>query len=131
MKREIVTHHIDSSQMKEELAFLTEYFIGKGFEACELLFGSAWGMDYYDTNQWDYEKVPLTKLVEKVEAVEASGLGHLGSDDLFIKLQGYPFEFRFCHESDLHISFDEPGDIPEFFYERWKSRGFSPAEWPV
>ena len=61
--------------------------------------------------------------------MEGKGLGMLGSDDLFLSFPALGLEFRFCNDSDLHIAFEDPSETTEFFYQRWKIRGFSPAEW--
>lgn len=129
MNREIITYPINSVQMKDELSFLAEYFQKVGYEYCEVLFGFAWGNEYYDSAKWEYEKIPLNKLVEKVIGVETNGFGEIGTDDLFIKVQGLLLEFRFCNDSDIHLSFDVSGEISEYFYNRWKSLGYLPAEW--
>ena len=112
---------------QDELAFVVQYFVKKGVEKCGVLFGSAWGNDYYPTNEWFDEKVALSNLVEKVREVEASGIGKIGRDDLFVKISG--LEFRFCNDSDVHIYFTEHSDEIEFFYSRWKALGYQPAEW--
>jgi hypothetical protein len=129
MKHEILTHPIEREKIIAELTFFADYFIKLGYEHCELLFGCAWGIHYYETNSWEYETVSLGTLLEKIFSVEARGLGKLGNDDLFIKVQGIPIEFRFCNDSDIHILFDTPSEVTEYFYGRWQSFGYLPAEW--
>ena len=127
MKREIVTKILERTKILEELAFVAEYFESKDEDSCELLFGFAWGNEYYPGNEWPYESVKLNNLVEKVVDVEESGIGRLGSDDLFIKVKN--LEFQFCHESDIHISYEEVTHEAEHFYERWQQQGLEPSEW--
>ena len=127
MKREIVTRILERPQILEELAFLAEYFESKGEDSCELLFGFAWGNEYYPANEWPYEAVKLKQLSEKVADVEQSGIGRLSSDDLFVKVRN--LEFKFCHESDIHISYAEITPDAEYFFERWHGQGFEPGEW--
>jgi hypothetical protein len=128
MERKILTYPMERRQLQEELDFMVQYLTGKGVKTCEVLFGYAWGVDYYPGNEWLEEEIQLNKLAEKIREVEASGIGALGEDDLFIKMLG--LEFQFCHESDVHIYFNEPNnnDI-EFYYSRWKKLGYQPAEW--
>jgi hypothetical protein len=127
MEREILTYPISRTQLNDELAFMVEYFSNKGIEKCSILFGFAWGMEYYPGNEWNDEEIPISELIDKVHEVEASGIGAVGKDDLFVKVQG--LEFRFCNDSDLHIYFSSPNDDIEFYYSRWKQLGYQPAEW--
>ena len=127
----ILTYPLKRTHLKEELAFFAEHMRACGHTDCEVLFGFVWGNEYYETDHWDYERIPLHDLVDKVEQVEAMGLGQLGQDDLFVKVPGFAIEFQFCHDSDIHITYESAGEVTEFFYQRWNSRGFSPAEWLV
>lgn len=129
MSREIITNPITPAQMHEELAFFIQFFMQLGREQCEVIFGFAWGNEYYPGREWSVITIPLVGLAEELRRVEAAELGRLGDDDLFVSVPPLPLEFHFCHESDLHITFSEPGEITEHFYQRWKSRGFAPAEW--
>ena len=129
MKKEILTYPLSKEQIDKELAFFAQYFIESGHKEFEILFGYAWGNEYYDTNEWNYETIEIEQLVNKVTSLEAKGFGVLGCDDLFIKIPGQSFDFRFCNDSDIHISFKESNSIIEDFYNRWKALGYSPAEW--
>ena len=131
MSRAITTYPIKAAQMKEELAFFAQYFQHLGHEYCEVLFGFAWGSEYYPTSEWNRVRIPLASLEDEVQRVEVAGLGELGSDDLFVSVPPLDVEFRFDNDSALHISFAEPGEVAEFFYQRWKSSGFTPAEWQL
>lgn len=127
MEREILTYQITTKQLKEELSFMVEYFSKKGIEKCTILFGYAWGIEYYPGNDWPDEEIELKNIISKVSEIESSGIGGLGKDDFFVKLSG--LEFRFCNDSDVHIYFSEPSDDIEFYYSRWKELGYKPAEW--
>jgi hypothetical protein len=129
MSHEICTNPIDRVQMNEELAFFAQYFRRLGHQHCEALFGFAWGNDYYPDSAWTARSITLEGLVDEVRRVEAAGFGQLGADDLFVTVPPLELKFRFCNDSDIHIEFDQPDDVTELFYQRWKSRGFSPAEW--
>jgi len=127
MKREVLTYPLSEQQLRAELQHFVEFFSAKPVAACGVLFGSAWGIEYYPGNEWLEEDVALGNLVAKVAGVEASGFGKLGHDDLFLNVQG--LEFLFCNDSDIHISFVEHQPDIEYFFERWKQLGFRPAEW--
>ena len=113
--------------MNDELSFMVEYLSNKGIDKCSVLFGFAWGNDYYPGKEWFDEEIELKNLVKKVKDVEASGIGKIGRDDLFVKVSG--LEFRFCNDSDVHIYFTESNNDIEYFYSRWKELGYKPAEW--
>lgn len=127
MLREIVTYPLERKQLQEELDFMVQYFLEKGVPTCTVLFGFAWGNDYYPGNEWFDEEIPLEKVFEKVRKIEESGMGALGKDDLFVKVSG--LEFQFCNDSNIHIRFTESNKDSESFYLRWKERGYQPAEW--
>lgn len=127
MKREVVTGILEENQVRAELRYLIEHFSKSGEESCDVLYGFAWGNDYYSGNEWPCESVKLSSLESKVAAVEQRNIGSLANDDLFIKVGG--IEFLFCHESDIHISFETTNPEIEHFYERWITNGFNPSEW--
>jgi hypothetical protein len=127
MKREVLTYPLSEQQMREELAHVVEFYLAKSATTCRVLFGYAWGNDYYLTKEWLEEEVALNNLIAKVAKVEATGVGRIGSDDLFLQVDD--LEFLFCHDSDIHISFIEHHPEMEHFYQRWKMLGFKPAEW--
>lgn len=128
--REILTYPISAAQVNEELEHFVHFFLDRGYEHCDVIFGFAWGNQYYPTNAgWNPIRMPIDVLIDEVRRVERSGWGELGSDNLFISIPGVPLEFRFCDDSDIHIAFEDPCETTEHFYQRWKSRGFSPAEW--
>jgi hypothetical protein len=127
MEREILTYPISRTQLNDELAFMVEYFSNKGVEKCSVPFGFAWGVEYYPGNEWNDEEISISELIDKVHEVETSGIGAIGKDDLFVKVQG--LEFRFCNDSGVHIYFSGTNNDVEFYYSRWKQLGYQPAEW--
>ena len=127
MKREVVTSILEENQVRAELRYLIEHFFKSGDESCDVLFGWAWGNDYYPGNNWRYESVKLSSLESKISEVEQRNIGGLAHDDVFVKVGG--IEFQFCHESDIHISFEARNPETEHFFERWLTKGFDPSEW--
>ena len=127
--REILTRVIDVDTLFAELAFLVEHFRSKGYETCEASFGFAWVNDYYSDPNRKQGPISLDSLVAEVHRAGTLGWGGLGTNDLFVKVPPLAPEFRFCNDSDIHLMFDEPEDLTEFFYRRWESLGYEPAEW--
>ena len=127
MLYEIVTYPIDTDKVINELYHVVNYYSEKGISSCNVLFGYAWGIEYYPSKQWEYEEVQLKNLISKIQSVQDSGLGSIGKDDVFIQVAG--LEFRFCNDSDIHISYSQSNSDVEYFYSRWKEAGYQPSEW--
>ena len=98
-----------------------------GHAKASVLFGWAWGNEYYSTDEWQSEKIELEKLSGKVRGVEDSGIGRFGADDLFVEIKGH--EFTFCLESDVHLEYEVGSEITEALWQRWSKLGYSPAEY--
>ena len=127
MKREILTYPLSKEQFWAEFRHFVSYFISIGLTECSVLFGFAWGMEYYPEKEWIEETIPLEALEERILDLEKSGLGEFGYNDLFIKISDV--EFRFCNDMDVHIGFDQHQPLIEDFYSRWEAMGYYPAEW--
>lgn len=129
MNRELLTFPLSHTQLRDELAYTLDYLGRCDFTSCQLLFGYAWGLEYYLGNDWEEESLALHAVLEKVSAVEAQGLGSLGMDNLHLVFPG--FSFRFCDESDIHLSFSADSPLIEHFFARWQRLGYQPAEWLI
>jgi len=127
MRYEITTRSLSNASIWEELSFVSKSMQKLGHDRCLVLFGFAWGDEYYESNVWKEEEIPFANLVEKVKHVRQSGIGNLGWDDLFLRIPDPRMEFRFCNDSDIHLSYEQPNDVIEFFYESWKSKDFCPV----
>lgn len=125
--RQLLTYPLSNSQIRGEFAFTVEHLLRAGFDSCEVLFGFAWGHEYYPDTHWVAETMALSSVVAKVAELEARGIGCLGADDLYLKLPTY--EFLFCNDSDIHLYFSEDSPLVEVFFTRWQSMGYKPAEW--
>ena len=128
MRRQIRTSILDRDLLLAELDEIVRYFGERGVSSCRVEFGWAWGNKYYPGNRWEDEETGLSHLRQKVNDVEATGIGAIGNDDLFIRIG--VLEFQLCHECDVHVYFDEPdnSDI-EAFFARWQKLGYEPSEY--
>jgi hypothetical protein len=127
VERELFTYPLEDIALRAELAFTLEHLRECGFAECKVLFGYAWGMEYYPDDQWVSEALPIASVLAKVAEVEGRGIGRLGSDDLDLEFPS--FSFLFCNDSDVHLRFSEDGPLIEFFFSRWGRLGYKPAEW--
>ncbi|WP_165252143.1 hypothetical protein [Paludisphaera soli] len=128
MIREIVTRPVTAPQLAEELSFLVHHLRGLGYESCFAAFGGAWAIDYYSDGTTGDGAVPIDTLPGEVFRAAAAGWGGLGANDLFISIPPLPLQFRFCNDSDLHLAFEPPCDLADFFRRRWEALGYGPAE---
>ncbi|HLA60801.1 MAG TPA: hypothetical protein VK626_01025 [Nitrospiraceae bacterium] len=128
MAQEILAYPTKPEAIKEELRYLANYLGAHNHKTCEVLFGFAWGIEYYPDKDWTYLEFQIEKLVEEVEQVETLGRDRLGDHDLFIRLPKTGLEFLFCHHCDIHLTFEERNEIADFFNQRWDSLGFNPEE---
>jgi hypothetical protein len=67
--------------LQKELDYIVSYFTEKGIITCHILFGFAWGMNYYPGSEWLSENIALEELKNLVAKVENTGIGQLGQDD--------------------------------------------------
>ncbi len=112
-------------ELRTEFEFCIRYLQEVGYVRASVLFGWAWGNEYYSTNEWQAEQIELEKLSAKVREIEDSGVGKLGDDDLFVEIKGHVFIF--CHESDVHVEYEVGSEITEALWQRWSKLGYSPV----
>lgn len=122
--KEIHTCILTLEKLWLEIFHIVDYFKSKDVRSCQILFGWAWGMEYYSELEWQEEEILLNDLVKKIHTVEKMNIGQFTKDDVFIKIGD--LSFNFCHESDIHLVFDVENDITKHFFDRWKSLGFEP-----
>lgn len=125
--REILTSPIDNEQIYNELVYLVKYFHQRGVDTCEVQFGHAWGNDYYSGSEWRVVKIALTDLPREIDRAAELGWGGLGGNDLFVTISPDRLAFRFCNDSDIHLTFEQPDSDTEHFYQRWENLSFNPV----
>lgn len=114
-------------QLWEELRNFVAFFTSRDVEECLVLFGFAWGIEYYPDKDWEAETILLKELESRILQLEKRGLGEFGYNDVFVELD--EIEFRFCNDTDIHIGFDSHQPFIEDFYSRWETLNYYPAEW--
>lgn len=120
----IVTAPVGAAQLFEELDHMANHFKTQGHTSCATVLGFAWGNQYYP-GDWLQEETPLEDLAAKIRRIELSGLGRIGSDDLYVYVAGV--EFLFCHEGDIHLEFEVPSEVTTHFFGRWRDLGYRPT----
>jgi hypothetical protein len=94
----------------------------------DILFGFAWGNFIYPTKEWEYIRLPLEDIETRIKKEEDNKHGKLGSDDLYIRHPDLLFEIQFCHESDIHILFNQRTPFINAIEKECKAKGFNPKE---
>jgi hypothetical protein len=127
--RQIVTKEITTDAMWAELRRVVTQFTSEGLTDVEILFGFAWGNAINPTPDWQYIFVPLSEIEARIKSEEQNKTGKLGQDDLYIRHPSLSYELQFCHESDIHIWFEQRDSMIESVEAEWKAKGFEPKEW--
>jgi hypothetical protein len=126
VNRQLLTKVLQESQLRVEFTHVLKYFAEHGIDSCKLLFGWPWGIDYYGDRPWVEEVVAIAAVGEKVAAIEAEGTGRLGAHDLHLYVE--TLQFKFCHESDIHLTFLEGDEHAKHFEIRWAELDYGPRE---
>jgi hypothetical protein len=123
--RNILTRELDRNELWHELEFIGEALAANGHTHCQVLFGAAWGNEYYQAPTWEAEELSSTTLVAKVREVEGRGIGVLGEHDLWIEIRG-ELTILFCNDGDLHLRSSQASPAADVIAQRWLERGFEP-----
>lgn len=70
----------------------------------KVLFGFAWGNQFFD---WQPQRMSILQLNRAVQEGETKRFGKIGNDDLILSLESDNSEILLCHEGDIHIYFDQ------------------------
>jgi len=117
----LTSRELDEVEFFLELEHFVEYWIGQGNRSCDMLLGWEWGIRYYPTKEWASVRIVLTDLIEKVRRVEATGIGKLRNDDLWLTVAGC--KFQFCHHGDIHLEYVDKTEHVRHFETRWTALG--------
>ena len=85
----------------------------------EILFGFAWGNEYQN---WTPYIVDVSSIESEISKAEALKVGFIGDDDFYITHEGYEIEILFCHECDIHLSFNQSNEIVNDILKDWQEK---------
>ena len=86
----------------------------------KLLFGYAWGNEY---KNWTPFQISLKEIANEIKRAEDSGFGTFGDDNLHLLIDSENIEILFCHEMDIHLSFNETNKLIANILRNWKEKG--------
>ena len=127
--RQIRTDELQADNVWRALRDVLARFEAAGIKEAEVSFGFGWD---HKTVEWDYLLLPLNEIEARIRTEEREGQTEnqtLGRSDLFLRHPSLSFEIQFCHESDLHIWFDEWVPLAGAIAADWTARGFNPRYW--
>ena len=75
-----------------------------------------------DDAEWiDYD-VLTTEIAERIEKEESQNKGQFGKDDLWISIKELELEILFCHESDIHLYYNDQNLIVSDILGGWEAK---------
>ena len=118
----IITRILNDEEYKLELNIVIDILRQNHIDKIDLLFGVAWGNEYKD---WTPFTIGVDEIINEVDKAQKLNVGQLRNDDLYIILTEMELEFLFCHESDIHISFNYANDIVTSIINKWDTKQLS------
>ena len=104
-KREILTNPLSKEQFWAEFRHFVAYFLNMGISECSVLFGFAWGIEYYPGKDWIPETIPLEELEARNSRIWKDVASV--SSDTTISLSSLPrLNSAFANDTDIHIVFE-------------------------
>jgi len=98
---------------------ITSILKKNNIERVEISFGFMWGRD---GDEWiDYD-VLTPEISERIEKEENLNNGKLGKDDFWISIKELEVQILFCHESDIHLCYNNENNITHSILENWEEK---------
>ena len=91
------------------LAGIFDFARARSLDVVEIMFG--WGCNMGPDDLWLRTPIPLRSLASFVDEQSRLGVFQFGESDLHVS--GGQFEFKICHEGDLHFKSDDARFIAE------------------
>lgn len=117
-KNEIVTQTLPVESIWVDLRGLIQRLEKYDIGSIEVLFGFAWGNYFLNWQPLNISPRSLEKEIRKAEEQEA---GELGDHDLFITVKEFDLHIQYCHESDIHLSYNETNIFVEETVNSWEN----------
>ncbi len=122
-KTTILTKVLEEDNYREQLTSIVNILDNHGFATAEILFGVAWGNEYRD---WVPFNVAVSAIESEIAKAEDLKVGKLGDDDFYVTLGSEELEILFCHERDVHLSFNQNSKLVEDILNSWREKGLLP-----
>ena len=113
------TKILDEKTFKQELSHTIEILSDNKIHLVDILFGVAWGNEYHN---WTPFTVPTTEIKFEIDKAEALKVGKFGDDDFYISIADLEIEMLFCHERDIHLSFNKYNSLVHDIIKSWETK---------
>ena len=120
---EVISSTITKEQILQQLGEIHNILKFSGHENVVIEYG--WGCNLGYEELWIPIPIKIDMLMEEISKSKAEGVFVPGSCDLFLRDLVGSFEIKFCHESDIHLSTNNP-NLLELISKEWKSHSI---EW--
>jgi len=118
MDTEIVVTGIREIGIERIFGGIVDFASARSVNTVEVMFG--WGCNLGPDDLWVRIPVPLVSLTSLVEEKSRLGIFQFGESDLYVSTG--QFEFKICHEGDLHFK-SEDGRLIVEVANLWKEFG--------
>lgn len=85
----------------------------------EMLFGWAWGNEY---KNWTLFITKVEGVPGEIDYANKYGRGSFYDDDTIFFLTDINTEILFCHEHDIHLSYNEANPIVHSILDAWNAK---------
>lgn len=125
---QVRTEVLPVDSLWQALNDLLQFLRNNGYNDLEIMFGFAWGNYMEPEESWQFISLSLDQVVPRIlqEQAREDG-GALGNDDLHIRHPSWSFQILFCHESDLHVQYNQREQLIDSIETRWAALGFKPV----
>ena len=121
----LVTRRLEPAEVHQQVDFIAEFLASRSVADIEVMYG--WGCNLNTEELWQPETIPAGSLAESIRQSCERGVLPIAEGDVFIKVPPLGFEFRLCHESDVHFTSDH-ADLVATVRDHWSESGFGPQE---
>lgn len=110
----VLDHHRSTLMLDQ----LVKHLVENDIQQVQIIFGWNWIDEYKDRVS---HNVRVHDLIKEVNKAEHLGLGQLGSDDVSINLPGMETIILFCHDGDIHLSFNKTNELVNSIISGWEA----------
>lgn len=120
-KNEIFTIILTKDKYIADLKIILNILSINNINEIELFFGCGWGEEY---KEWTPYIVLIEEIENEIHIAELNQVGEFGNDDLFISIKEIETEILFCHEMDIHLSFNDENKITNEIIDYWEHENY-------
>lgn len=101
LAHQVVTRQLTVEQLRERVPEIQDLLLGWGQVRVNVAFG--WGSNLPMDQLWVRTEIAASSLESFINDASRKGKFEIGRSDLHIEDAHETFEFRLCHESDIHF----------------------------